>query len=98
VGQGSEKRFHGSVPCTLGLGVRGLRPQRRRDLGGTGQRPEPPARAEKLKDKASAVASFFDFAGKHPGEVTAEDVSRWRAELEGQGLKPATVFARVSRL
>jgi site-specific recombinase XerC len=45
-----------------------------------------------------AVTSFFDFAGKHPGEVTPEDVSRWRAEMERRGLKSATVYARVSRV
>src|ERR1700749_4422032 len=61
-------------------------------------RTETLARAEKVKDKVSAVTSFFDFAGKGPGEATPEDVSRWRAEMEGQGLKPATVYARVSRV
>ena len=61
-------------------------------------RPETLARAEKLRDKVTAVISFFDFCGKHPGEVTAEDVSRWRAEMERRGLKPATVYARVSRV
>ncbi|MET0648219.1 MAG: tyrosine-type recombinase/integrase [Pyrinomonadaceae bacterium] len=61
-------------------------------------RPETLARAEKLKDKVTAVTSFFDFSGKHPGDVTHEDVSRWRKELEGRGLKPATVYARVSRV
>lgn len=55
-------------------------------------------RVERLKDKVSAVASFFDFSCKHPGDVTPEDVSRWRAEMEGRGLKPATVYARVSRV
>jgi integrase len=61
-------------------------------------RPETLARAEKLRDKVTAVTSFFDFSGRHPGEVTPEDVSRWRAEMERRGLKPATVYARVSRL
>lgn len=61
-------------------------------------RPETLSRAEKLRDKARAVTSFFDFAGEHPGEVTPEDVSHWRAEMEGRGLKPATVYARVSRV
>ena len=61
-------------------------------------RPETLARAEKLRDKVSAVTSFFDFIAKHPGEVTPEDVSRWRVEMEGRGLKPATVYARVSRV
>ncbi|HEV7889191.1 MAG TPA: hypothetical protein VGP08_01060 [Pyrinomonadaceae bacterium] len=61
-------------------------------------RPETLARAEKLRDKVSVVTSFFDFSGRHPGEVTPEDVSRWRAEMERRGLKPATVYARVSRV
>lgn len=61
-------------------------------------RPETLARAEKLRDKVSAVTSFFDSSGKHPGEVTPEDISRWRAEMEQRGLKPATVYARVSRV
>ena len=61
-------------------------------------RPETLARAEKVKDKVSAVTSFFDFASKHPGEVTPEDVHGWRSAMEGRGLKPATVYARVSRV
>src|SRR4051812_28661947 len=61
-------------------------------------RPETLARAEKLKDKVSAVTTFFDFAGRHPEEVTPDDVARWRAEMERRGLKPATVYARVSRV
>ena len=61
-------------------------------------RPETLARSEKLRDKVSAVTSFFDFVGRDPGEVTPGDVSRWRAEMEGRGLKPATVYARVSRV
>ena len=61
-------------------------------------RPETLACAERLKDKVSAVTSFFDFSGRHPGEVTPEDISRWRQELEGRGLKPATVYATVSRV
>lgn len=61
-------------------------------------RPETLASAEKLKDKVAAVTAFFDFARKHPGDVTPDDVSRWRAELKRRGLKPATVYARVSRV
>jgi integrase len=61
-------------------------------------RPETLDRRDKLRDKVSAVASFFDFAGKNPGEVTPSDVSMWRAEMESRGLKPATVYARVSRV
>jgi integrase/recombinase XerC len=61
-------------------------------------RPETLARAEKLRDKVTAVASFFESAGKGPGEVTTEDISRWRAGMERRGLKPATVYACVSRV
>jgi hypothetical protein len=45
-----------------------------------------------------AVTSFFEFTSKHPAEVTPEDVSGWRRKMEGRGLKPATVYARVSRV
>lgn len=61
-------------------------------------RPETLSRAEKLRDKVSAVNSFFDFSKKHPGDCTPEDISRWRAEMEQRGLKPASVYARVSRV
>jgi integrase len=61
-------------------------------------RPETLERADKLRDKVSAVTSFFDSCGKHPGEVTPGDVSLWREGMERRGLKPATVYARVSRL
>jgi integrase len=61
-------------------------------------RPETLARPEKLRDKVSAVTSFFDSSRKHPGDVTPEDVSRWRDEMVSRGLKPATVYARVSRV
>ena len=55
-------------------------------------------RRAKLHDKMQAVRSFFAFAGKHPGEVTPEDVRAWRAQMEAKGQKPATVYARVSRV
>ncbi|HEX8721472.1 MAG TPA: tyrosine-type recombinase/integrase, partial [Pyrinomonadaceae bacterium] len=61
-------------------------------------RPETLARQEKLGDKVRAVTSFFDFASKHPGDVTPDDISRWREQMEARGLKPATVYARVSRV
>jgi integrase len=51
-----------------------------------------------LKAKRQAVSSFFSFAGKHPAEVTLLDVQRWRQQLEEKGFKPATVYARISRL
>src|ERR1700753_2548507 len=61
-------------------------------------RPETFERAAKLHDKKQAVTSFFAFAGKHPGEVTPEDLRAWREHLESKGQKPATVYARVSRV
>jgi len=51
-----------------------------------------------LRSKRQAVSSFFAHAGKHPGEVTALDVKNWRDTLEAKGFKPATVYARISRL
>src|SRR5215211_7444514 len=53
-------------------------------------------RAFKLQDKMQAVRRFFAFTGKHPGEVKPEDVRMWRAHLETEGHKPATIYARVS--
>jgi integrase len=55
-------------------------------------------RAFKLQDKIQVVKSFFGFTGKHPGEVKPEDVQAWRLHLEAQRQKPATVYARVSRV
>lgn len=59
---------------------------------------ESACRQDLLRSKRQAVASFFAHAGKHPGEVTALDVQSWRDALEGKGFKPATVYARISRL
>jgi integrase len=53
---------------------------------------------ELLRSKRHAVSSFFAHAGKHPGEVTALDVHNWRNALEAKEFKPATVYARISRL
>lgn len=55
-------------------------------------------RQELLKAKREAVASFFKYASLHPAEVKSADIERWRAHLEGRGFKPATVYARISRL
>jgi integrase/recombinase XerC len=51
-----------------------------------------------LRTKRQADSSFFAHAEKHPDEVTALDVKSWRDALEGKGFKPATVYARISRL
>lgn len=55
-------------------------------------------RTSKLQDKMQAVKRFFAFAGKHPGEIKPEDVQAWRSYLESQGQKPASIYARISRI
>ena len=58
-------------------------------------------RREELQGyKQRVVSSFFAFAGKSPGEISALDVEAWRDRLarakpEGPGLKAGTVYARV---
>jgi integrase len=61
-------------------------------------RPETFDRNYKVQDKIAAVRVFFSFVEKHPGEVTPTDVAAWRSHLELLGQKPATVYARLSRL
>jgi site-specific recombinase XerD len=60
--------------------------------------PESDCCEDLLRSKRQAVSSFFAYSGKHPDEVTALDVHAWRDVLEGKGFKPATVYARISRL
>ena len=48
--------------------------------------------------KKKAVEDFFRSTGLDPTEVTPIEVDAWRAGLERRGLKPATVYARVSYL
>jgi integrase len=55
-------------------------------------------RGDLLRDKMAAVSAFFAFIGKHPADMTPVDVRAWRSSLEAQGLKPTTVYARLSRL
>lgn len=62
--------------------------------------PSTERRDELLNYKRKAVESFFNFAGKHPAEVSPLDVELWRKHLErarpeGQGLSPSTVYVRV---
>jgi integrase len=58
-------------------------------------------RREELQGyKQRVVSSFFAFAGKNPGEISALDVESWRDWLarmkpDGLGLQPNTVYARV---
>lgn len=51
-----------------------------------------------VRDKKSAVEEFFRLNGKHPAEIKPHDVQEWRQKLEARGLKPNTIYSRVSRL
>jgi site-specific recombinase XerC len=61
-------------------------------------RPETFERGYKLQDKIAAVRAFFAFAKKHPHQVTPADIAVWCQHLDSLGQKPATVYARLSRL
>jgi integrase len=60
--------------------------------------PDSARREDLLRDKQRAVTAFFLFAKKHPGEVIPQDVKNWQASLEADGLRPATIYVRVSFL
>ena len=60
--------------------------------------PDTGRREDLLRDKRRAVEAFFAFTGKHPGDVTPQDVKRWQESLEGSGLRPNTVYVRTSFL
>ena len=55
-------------------------------------------RLDLLRGKRNAVDDFFAHVGKHPTQVTPLDVKTWQAELEAQGLAPATIYAKISRV
>ncbi len=55
-------------------------------------------RAQALNYKQKVVESFFVSAGKHPGKISPLDVEAWRRALEEQGLRPSTVYVRLSFL
>lgn len=55
-------------------------------------------RHELIHDKQEAARSFFSFINKHPSDITPLDVMEWRRMLEARVLKPATIYARLSRL
>ncbi|HWS55575.1 MAG TPA: tyrosine-type recombinase/integrase [Pyrinomonadaceae bacterium] len=91
----------GATPATNALAARDSAEALRRAVtlwADANTRPETLDRRDKLRDKVQAVVNFFEFAAKHPGDVGPEDVARWRADMEARGLKPATVYARVSRV
>jgi site-specific recombinase XerD len=55
-------------------------------------------RKEIMHDKIAAVRSFFEHARKHPAAVKPANVRAWLSQLEEEGLRPATIYARASRL
>jgi site-specific recombinase XerD len=55
-------------------------------------------RKDLLRAKQQAAMEFFSHCGKLPGEIRPGDVEAWRKALEEKGFKPATVYARLSRL
>jgi integrase len=52
-------------------------------------------RHDLLRYKQKVVAHFFAHSGKLPGDINTLDVEAWRKQLEDNGLKPTTVYARV---
>jgi integrase len=52
-------------------------------------------REDLIHDKAKAISSFFALCQKRPSEVDSADVKEWQEKLEGQGLKPSTIYTRV---
>lgn len=58
--------------------------------------PDAGRREDLLRDKRRAVEAFFAFTGKHPGDVTPQDVKRWQESLAGKGLRPNTIYVRTS--
>ena len=60
--------------------------------------PDSARREALLRDKQRAVASFFTYTKKHPGEITPLDVKAWQAFLEEKGLKQTTIYVRNSFL
>lgn len=60
-------------------------------------------RADLVRDKVNAVASFFAFSRKKPAEVSSPDVRQWQEALaEGRltekPLSPSTIYIRTSHL
>jgi integrase len=55
-------------------------------------------RRDLIRDKTNILLNFFEFVAKPPAAVTPEDVRAWQIELERAGLKPATVYAAISRV
>lgn len=67
---------------------------------GASTAPSTERREELQGHKQKVVSSFFAFAGKPPGDISALDVAAWRDWLaqkkpDGLGLRANTVYARV---
>jgi integrase len=60
--------------------------------------PDVGRREDLLRDKRRAVEAFFAFTGKHPGDVTPQDIKKWQESLAGKGLRQNTVYVRTSFL
>ena len=60
--------------------------------------PDSHCRRDLLRANQRAASAFFSYCGKLPSDVRPADVEAWRAALEERGFKPATVYARLSRL
>lgn len=54
--------------------------------------------ADLVRDKRRDLTAFFAHAGVKPELITALDIQEWKAKLEAQGLAPATVYAKVSKV
>jgi integrase len=55
-------------------------------------------RQDLLRDKQQAIIAFFGFVNKHPAEIKPGDIKSWQAKLESAGLKPATIYWKISRV
>lgn len=60
--------------------------------------PASPRRREFRKAKGRVVMDFFTYVNLGPAQVEPEHIKAWQLWLEGQGLTPATIYAKVSRV
>jgi integrase len=55
-------------------------------------------RQDILRDKCRAVTGFFDYAKKHPLEISPLDVKGWQISLEARGLARTTIYCQLCHL
>jgi site-specific recombinase XerD len=53
-------------------------------------------REEMLKKKLNTLQAFFRDVPKYAAEITPEDIRRWCSTLASSGIKPTTIYTRVS--